>query len=374
MKRIAFVLAFTLLWSPLTGQEGNRNLDIVRRNLRELQTRLDQLSSQSRSLSEEVEYYGAQLEVLMARREETFREKERTEADLVTIEKQLDRITGQIRDLREYLAERLKSLHRKEDYLFFEMLMEPDTEDQLVHSMNTFLHLAERDRQALTDLSVLRTEQEAYENSLKEKSAYLQQKLQELNDLHTRYRETYREKRSLYRKIRNETDLYADLVKQRNALMKDLINTLDDTPTPQDPSRVSIERFRALLSLPVKNGTLLERFGRVRNRKFGTYLKNNGITLQVAEGTPVHAFYDGVVVYAGWYKSYGRLIIVSHGSDYYSFYAHLKRFSVTINQVVATGDVIGESGNTASVHGDALHFELWHKREPQDPMKWVRRN
>ncbi len=374
MRRMIVILVLTLTLCPLAGQEGNRNVDIVRRNLRELQNRLNQLSSQSRSLSEEVEYYGAQLEVLMARREDTFREKEKTEADLTTIREQLDRIGREIKHLREYLSQRLKSLHRKEDYLFFEMLMEPDTEDELVHSMNTFLHLAERDRKALNDLSILRTEQQAYENSLKEKSAYLQQKLQELNDLHARYRKTYQEKRSLYRKIRNQTDLYADLVKQRNVLMADLVNTLDKTPTPQDPSRVSIERFRALLSLPVKNGTLLERFGKVRNRKFGTYLKNNGITLRVPEGTPVHAFYDGVVVYAGWYKSYGRLIIVSHGSDYYSFYAHLKRFSVTINQVVATGDVIGESGSTASVHGDALHFELWHKREPQDPMKWVSRN
>ena len=368
------LLVLTLCLIPITGQDANRNLDIVRRNLRQLQTRLDQLSSQSRSLSEEVEYLGARLEVLMARREETFREKERTELDLITIENELNRIGTEIEQLREYLARRLKILHRKEDYLFLEMLMAPDTEEELVHSMNTFLHLADRDRKALTDLSVLRTEQQAYEDSLKEKSAYLQQKLQELNDLHARYRKTYREKRSLYRKIRNETDLYADLVTQRNALMADLINTLDETPTPQDPSRVSIDRFRSLLSLPVQEGRLLERFGRVRNRKFGTYLKNNGITLQVQEGTPVRAFYDGVVVYAGWYKSYGRLIIISHGSDYYSFYAHLKRFSVTINQVVATGDVIGESGDTASVHGDALHFELWHKREPQDPMKWVSGN
>ena len=237
--------------------------------------------------------------------------------------------------------------------------------------MNGFLFLAEKDRKALTDLSTLRSEQQAYQADLGRKNRYLERKVAELTQLHKQYRETYQEKRSTYRRIRNEAASYSKLLDERSALLQDLMQILQSGRAVENAG-VSMERFKNLLSLPL-NGEIVERFGRIRNRKFGTWLMNNGVTIRTTEGTPVRAFYDGVVVYAGWYKSYGRVIILDHGDNYYTFYAHLKDFSVTINEAVTTGDMIAESGNTASVHGDVLHFELWHKRAPEDPMKWVKR-
>jgi len=371
MKHLA--LLALLVATPLAAAPpaDNRNIAIVQQDIQQLKNRINDLQNRSRSLSEEVEYYGGQLEVLRVEREQAILDKERTEKDLETIRQHLERVKKEIEAKREYLRQRLMDLYRKEDFLFLEMLLAPGSEAELSHAMNGFLFLAEKDRQALTDLSTLRSEQQAYQSDLNRKNHYLERKVAELTELHKRYRETYAEKRATYRRIRNETDSYSQLLSERSSLLQDLVGMLQAESTTT-PTRVSMDRFKTLLSLPV-GGSVVETFGRVRNRKFGTWLMNNGITIQTAEGTPVRAFYDGVVVYAGWYKSYGRLIILDHGDNYYTFYAHLKDFSVTINEVVTTGDIIAESGNTASVNGDVLHFELWHKREPQDPLQWVKK-
>ncbi len=373
MKQICILVLSTILIAPgaICQTADNRNVNLVEQDIKTLKTRIHALESSSRSLSEEVEYYGGQLELLRIERENAIRDKERTEKDLEAIRERLATVTAKIEKKRAYLNQRIMELYRKEDFMFLEMLMTPGSESELVHAMNGFLFLAEKDRKALTDLSTLRSEQQAYQADLGRKNRYLERKVAELTQLHKQYRETYQEKRSTYRRIRNEAASYSKLLDERSALLQDLMQILQSGRAVENAG-VSMERFKNLLSLPL-NGEIVERFGRVRNRKFGTWLMNNGVTIRTTEGTPVRAFYDGVVVYAGWYKSYGRVIILDHGDNYYTFYAHLKDFSVTINEAVTTGDMIAESGNTASVHGDVLHFELWHKREPEDPMKWVKR-
>ncbi|MCK5878234.1 MAG: peptidoglycan DD-metalloendopeptidase family protein [Holophagae bacterium] len=349
----------------------NRNLEIVKKDILQLNSRLATLENRSRSLSEDVEYLSARLQVLLSERAAAINKKKKTEAELDVLKKNLKHVALEIRKKHEYLSKRLKALYRKEDYLLFETVIMPENEAALTHSVNLFLYLAEKDRDALSRLSILHREKTDIEARFSEKNIFMEQKIRELTALHKQYRTTYREKRDLFRKIRTRKKLYTELLTQRKVLLSDLMSTITSTTTSRNPSRVPLDRFKGLLTLPVK-GRITERFGRVRNRKFGTWLKNNGITIHVAQGTPVHALYDGVVVYAGWYKSYGRLVILNHGDNYYSFYAHLDSFSVTINQVVTTGDIVARSGATASLEHDVLHFELWHERTPLNPLKWVR--
>lgn len=371
MKTLLLLLLLNaILISPALC--ANRNLEIVRKDIHQLKSRLTTLGNRSRSLSEDVEYLSAKLQVLLSERAAAVEGKRKTESELAVLKENLKQVALEIKEKRDYLSKRLNTLYRKEDYLLFETIMMPENEAELTHSVNLFLFLAEKDREALDRLSILHREKTDLEARLSEKSIFLDKKIQELTKLHKEYRTAYRAKRSLYRKIRTRKKLYTRLLAQRKVLLSDLMSTITAKPTAMNPARVPMSRFKGLLSLPVK-GRITQRFGRIRNRKFGTWLMNNGITIHVPQGTPVHALYDGVVVYAGWYKSYGRLVILNHGDNYYSFYAHLDSFSVTINHVVTTGDIIGRSGDTASLEHDVLHFEVWHERTPLNPLDWVRK-
>lgn len=84
-----------------------------------------------------------------------------------------------------------------------------------------------------------------------------------------------------------------------------------------------------------------------------------GIDLAGNDGEGVYATDAGVVVYAGWNNyGYGNMIMVDHGNDFQSLYAHLSGISVQCGQSVGQGDGIGTIGNTGRSSGSHLHFEI----------------
>jgi hypothetical protein len=84
-----------------------------------------------------------------------------------------------------------------------------------------------------------------------------------------------------------------------------------------------------------------------------------GIDIAGNDGEGVYATDAGVVVYAGWNNyGYGNMIMVDHGNNFQSLYAHLSGISVGCGQSVGQGDLIGAIGNTGRSTGSHLHFEI----------------
>jgi hypothetical protein len=94
---------------------------------------------------------------------------------------------------------------------------------------------------------------------------------------------------------------------------------------------------------------------------------HHGVEFSNASGTPVHAAAEGRVIFAGpdqnavyspWQDFYGNLVVIEHGDDLYTLYAHLSRIDVAEGQEVLAGDQIGAVGRTGGAIGSHLHFEV----------------
>lgn len=84
-----------------------------------------------------------------------------------------------------------------------------------------------------------------------------------------------------------------------------------------------------------------------------------GIDIVGSEGEAAYATDAGVVVYAGWNNyGYGNMIMVDHGNNFQSLYAHLSSINVGCGQSVGQGDLIGLIGTTGRSSGPHLHFEI----------------
>ncbi len=124
------------------------------------------------------------------------------------------------------------------------------------------------------------------------------------------------------------------------------------------------------LRLPTP-GTITVAFGKVVNPKFNTVTMQRGLDVEAPAGAPVMAVAPGRVVHAGWFKGYGNLLIVDHGDGYHTLVAHLASMSTAMGEEVTTGDLVGTVGDSGSLKGAYLYFELREKGRPVDPRPWL---
>jgi murein hydrolase activator len=143
------------------------------------------------------------------------------------------------------------------------------------------------------------------------------------------------------------------------------------TALPSDATPgIGFGALRGRLLWPVE-GKVVGEYGAQIHPRFGTKTFRNGIDIDVAEGTGIVAVYGGQVLYAGWFRGYGNLIIVDHGTEYYTLYGHAAEIKVKEGDEVRQGQMIGTVGDTGSLQGPRLYFEVRHERKPQDPAQWL---
>jgi murein DD-endopeptidase MepM/ murein hydrolase activator NlpD len=111
-------------------------------------------------------------------------------------------------------------------------------------------------------------------------------------------------------------------------------------------------------TVPVKNATLGSDYGFRMDPFNGRRSIHEGLDFTAAIGTPVYAAANGIVVGNNFHGEYGNLIVIDHGLDLVTRYAHLSRTNVNIGQQVKQGQLLGAVGNTGRSSGAHLHFEV----------------
>jgi murein DD-endopeptidase MepM/ murein hydrolase activator NlpD len=99
---------------------------------------------------------------------------------------------------------------------------------------------------------------------------------------------------------------------------------------------------------------------------------HTGIDISAPIGTPVRATADGTVKSAAMENGYGREVIIDHGHNVETCYAHMSGFAVMAGQTVVRGQVIGYVGMSGRTTGAHLHYEVRIRNSPVNPHKYLR--
>ena len=250
---------------------------------------------------------------------------------------------------------------------------------------------ARQDQEMLEEL--LRKEQElvAARTKLQENKNQIEKQTDELRKKRTEYDTTIKRTDNLLKNVQNEQKKAETAAKELenaqravgskiNTLMKQKKNAQakasstaakKSNSSSSAPASTSTQTSVKTLAWPV-NGSVAVQYGSRVHPVFKTKVFNSGIDIKAAAGTPVKAAAPGEVLYQGWLRGFGQVVIIDHGGDLSTVYAHLSGASVREGSVVKTGTVIGSVGNSGTDSTYGLHFEVRKNGAAQNPMNYLR--
>ena len=128
-------------------------------------------------------------------------------------------------------------------------------------------------------------------------------------------------------------------------------------------TNINVDQLSAALFNPANGGISSE---------FSLQEKHFGVDITLPENSAVYSVSEGRVLFAEWTSETGFVIIIEHLNGLTSVYKHNSSLSKTQGEHVRRGEVIGFSGNTGELtSGPHLHFELWFKGDPVDPLDFI---
>jgi septal ring factor EnvC (AmiA/AmiB activator) len=153
------------------------------------------------------------------------------------------------------------------------------------------------------------------------------------------------------------------------SLLNSHVETAD---SKKNISQIAFSAHKGLLIRPVI-GRIISLFGPYKNRKYNITNFRSGINIKADKGEPIRSVFQGNVLYSSWFKGYGNMIVIDHGNNYYTIYAHLEETFKSKGDSVETGEVIATVGDTGSMEGAKLYFEVRHHGKPENPLVWLKK-
>jgi septal ring factor EnvC (AmiA/AmiB activator) len=352
-----------------------RDLERLREAIRESRDRVATYEREQRGLLETVEALDRAAAVIERDLAHVRRVSEQARQTLENAEAE----TAAIRERREVLeramSNRAVALYKAGSAGPVRLLFAADGLRDMLSRLNTLKLLLGHDidlleRHRVESAALIEAEARAREALEGRDEALVQ--LRERSDQLKREREA---KRTLVAR------LHKDRARERAALveletasraLEETLAALRQTPARKsEPLGPPFESLRERLEPPVE-APIATSFGRVVDAEFKTATFQSGVEFDAPLGVDVEAVAAGQVRFAGWFRGYGKLVILDHGSEYFTISGHLADIRVEVGDEVEARGVIGTVGDTGSLSGPRLYFEVRHGREPQDPRKWLR--
>lgn len=358
-----------------TGDEFAERRREIASDMERLRAELQRFESQEASLLERLERLRLEAQLREQELEASDLERRRLERAVDRLRFQIERISERLERRRAVLAGRLRAVYRRGPLLPARALVSGAESAEWVRAIGLLEHLARRDAR---QIEALRADTAELESALAEQRRALREREEEARRAEERrgaLTRALREHQDLLEAVRTDRDTHRAAYEElRNAAreLDALIGQVEQGEGVQadETAWASLGPFRGLLDWPVE-GSLRVPFGDVRHPRFGTLTPHRGLTFAAAPQAQVRAIFEGEVVFRDWLRGYGQTVILDHHHGYLSVYAHLSDSEVRVAQRVPRGGGLGRVGDSGSLEGSQLYFELRRDGLPLDPEPWL---
>jgi len=378
MRRTTIFILFILVAAafPAAGTFGEETIEGTSEKLESIQKRIgitreriERTEKEEQSILGTLEGMDREISRNRSRIKALASEEKSLTARIIDSEKKIRQIRAKRERSASRLSARTAALYKAGHVSYLEVVLNASGLEDLQRRVYYLKKLARYDSDLFalaTDL--FRKEKEQMEELRTSKSRLVDARRESEENLSALSRKK-KDKKLLLAEVKDRKNRNAQLLGELETSAGHLRELLDALERETLTGQSAFSTLEGSLKKPV-SGRVVISFGPNRSERFKTYTISNGITIQSAEGTPIRSVYRGRVLYADWLRGYGRIIIVDHGGGYYTLYGHLAEFKTEVGQEVEADQVIGLVGDSGSLEGAGLYFEIRHHGKPVDPKPW----
>tara|TARA_B100000029_G_scaffold513085_1_gene611560 strand:+ start:19450 stop:20640 length:1191 start_codon:yes stop_codon:yes gene_type:complete len=394
--KTSYIIIFFLILCRLVAQTEkiesdikfhNEELNKIRSEIAQFEKRINDSSNREKSEIERLNEIDEEISlvrnfIFRLRKEEKSKEKLISEAENIISEKELKH-----NNLLNRYAQRIVSTYKKGRLSDLEKLLDSKSWEQAVYRAKYLEIISNYDKSLSSEIKL-----NLNEINYQKKALQL-----ELNEIKKIDKEKITRKKWLEQRRKIRTKQLDNLKKDRQQMivameerkkaageMEKIITSLERERAVRiaelERKRKEIEMvdskpFKELkgnLPWPIQ-GKVISQFGTFRNPNLKTLIENTGIDISANIGGDVKSIYDGIVTTITYIRGYGNTIIIDHGDGFYSVYTHVTDIEVEENSYVEALETIAKVGDSGSLDGVKLHFEIWANREKVNPQLWLKK-
>jgi murein hydrolase activator len=383
MARLAgfALLFFTGLIAALAyAASADRDLDGIKKKI-ELEKRvLSQVKKKESSVVESL----SQVEIELERKNKQLKQST-SKLDFVVSEmhkKQAEtvRLRESLEQRKTYLARRADALYRWQRGASPFMILNGDLSLSSLLKRKYYLQSTVAfDREMVQSLNEQATRQETLTEELARKRQDVDAQRRELTEVKEAVQKEAQKKRELLASIRGEKESRQRALKdleqaalRLQKMIEELSRRSAGKSSKEAPAGSGLESMRGKLEWPVK-GQLIGGFGKTKHHEFSTDVFRKGLEIEAPVGEEIRAVEKGKIVFADRFSGYGKMLIIDHGDRYYTVYAHLSDFLKKSGDPVKRGEAVARVGDSESLVGSKLYFEMRKDGRSIDPTPWFQR-
>ena len=306
------------------------------------------------------------------------------------VEEQIKKTTVELSWAEDELESRRQELTRRVRYAYMydqtrslEILFSAESLPTLLQRTAFLNRVLQQDRVLVEQVSARQADVKATLARLNEQRGEMAMLLSEKQREESHYANLKEERGKDLEQVRDQKEAnesaareLEEAAKRLEQVLADLDRRRKEALRQKNPAfeELDLQNFaanRGRLPWPVQ-GQVLTQFGPHQHPKYKTVVNSNGIDIGAAEGSEVRSVGAGIVDLVQWLPGYGETVIVNHGRSYYTIYGHLGSVNVRPDDRVDPGHLLGTVGDTGSLKGVCLHFEVRQGGDAQDPMLWLR--
>ena len=395
MNRIINIIITILLIIPIniSGQNdlekkieyNSDELNKIRKEITQYEKNLKKIRSEEKTLLSNLHETEKSISLSKKMQLRLNHERRTKEREIRNTTKSIGELEIKLQKLKDNFARRLVYLYKKGENKDLELFLTSHSINQAIYRYKYFKILKEIDKKSAYEIKLNITEisrkNELRKKELADKKKILNEQIKYQAKL-SNQKKARGQQLSKAKKDKNSLIAQIDQKKQAIGKLSKLISKLE---SENEQRKKELAKQRSLSGIKGDNlflksqgklvwpvhGKIISSFGLHKHPTLKTVTENSGIDIKVKSGTPVKAVLDGVVTTITYIRGFGNTIIIDHGSGFYTVYTHVDNVQVFENQYITVNSEIAQVGDSGSLSGSLLHFEIWNKKEKLNPEKWL---